>query len=1026
MAHNLAPTVNCSLDDIDLNALKDPAGIFELIEVVGNGTYGQVYKGRHTKTGQLAAIKVMDVTEDEEEEIKLEINVLKKYSNHRNIATYYGAFIKKSAPGKDDQLWLVMEYCGAGSVTDLVKSTKGQSLKEEWIAYICREILRGLSYLHSNKVIHRDIKGQNVLLTDNAEVKLVDFGVSAQLDRTIGRRNTFIGTPYWMAPEVIACDENPDATYDNRSDLWSLGITALEMAESQPPLCDLHPMRALFLIPRNPPPRLKSKKWSKKFHGFIETVLVKDYHQRPYTEQLLKHPFIRDQPTERQVRIQLKDHIDRCKKRKQEKEREEYRYSGSENEEEEVATAGEPSSIVQAPGDNTLRRNFQQIQEGRTLTQNETKETKGGKEKMDREEIPEPGPPSRPAIPQRLIVVPDPHPPSRPLPLPPREDRQQKPQQAQQAQQQQPQQSQQQSQQNQQRNSHVFKPMLPSRRPEDLDMLAAQLTELGVRGSGGGGGGGGGSRQNGGTKPPTTSGVIDSDTDSDSDDEEGVVGVSGRQANDGTLLASDPPKPLPADTQSILHEVKGPSSSGGAPNRPLPPTPDEEESGDRTLVMRRGREERGGGRELHRMDSGQGQLGTPGSRTSSVLPDLLPQASSSPGTPNQRQDKSTSEEYRQAVAKLGGVVGQQKQRSFLTFGFGAGNNAAASRRESHVNVNVTPTSHDLASDTPEIRKYKKRFNSEILCAALWGVNLLIGTETGLMLLDRSGQGKVYQLISRRRFQQMEVLEGQNILVTVSGKKNRVRVYYLSWLKGKILRTDGVSEQVERRNGWINVGDLQGAVHFKIVKYERIKFLVIALKDSIEIYAWAPKPYHKFMAFKSFGELAHRPLLVDLTIEEGTRLKVIYGSADGFHAVDLDSASVYDIYLPKHTQGPISPHCIVPLPNSNGMQLLLCYDNEGVYVNTYGKVSKNIVLQWGEMPTSVAYIGTGQIMGWGNKAIEIRSVETGHLDGVFMHKKAQRLKFLCERNDKVFFSSAKGGSSCQIYFMTLNKPGMANW
>lgn len=182
---------------------------------------------------------------------------------------------------------------------------------------------------------------------------------------------------------------------------------------------------------------------------------------------------------------------------------------------------------------------------------------------------------------------------------------------------------------------------------------------------------------------------------------------------------------------------------------------------------------------------------------------------------------------------------------------------------------------------------------------------------------------------------MEVLEGQNILVTISGKKNRVRVYYLSWLKSKILRTDGHSDvsftytyiyvveivffrsslqeyfyheyysvylqQVERRNGWINVGDLQGAVHFKIVKYERIKFLVIALKDSIEIYAWAPKPYHKFMAFKSFGELAHRPLLVDLTVEEGTRLKVIYGSADGFHAVDLDSATVYDIYLPKHVR-----------------------------------------------------------------------------------------------------------------------------
>ncbi|XP_055706719.1 serine/threonine-protein kinase mig-15 isoform X40 [Phlebotomus papatasi] len=991
MAHQMAPSVNCSLDDIDLNALKDPAGIFELIEVVGNGTYGQVYKGRHTKTGQLAAIKVMDVTEEEEQEIKLEINVLKKYSNHRNIATYYGAFIKKSPAGKDDQLWLVMEYCGAGSVTDLVKSTKGQSLKEEWIAYICREILRGLSYLHTNKVIHRDIKGQNVLLTDNAEVKLVDFGVSAQLDRTIGRRNTFIGTPYWMAPEVIACDENPDATYDNRSDLWSLGITALEMAESQPPLCDLHPMRALFLIPRNSPPRLKSRKWSKKFQGFIDTVLVKDYHQRPYTEQLLKHPFIKEQPTERQVRIQLKDHIDRCKKRKQES-REDYRYSGSDNDDEEPQTAGEPSSIIQAPGGDTLRRNFQQIQEGRTMAQsveaqqpqpNRNQKPQREHRGAEKQPIEEPGPPSRPALPQRLIVVPDgsQHA-NRPLPPTPRSSG------SSQAQQQTPQQA--------QRNSqNMFKPMSQQQQAQP---------EAPPRNSRQGSNSSSSVPSKPAPAPPNNhhaqsivnplDPIESSDTDSEPEE------ANGGTRNDGTLLASDPPKPLPG--LSVLSEDSAapvPShGSGGPPNRPLPPTPDDDDQnqGDRTLIMKRNR----GGES-------SGGLGTPGTRTSSVLPDLLSQAS--PATPP-RHDKSSSEE---------------KQRSFLTFGFGAGG-SGPSRRESHVNVNVTPTSHDAASDTPEIRKYKKRFNSEILCAALWGVNLLIGSENGLMLLDRSGQGKVYQLISRRRFQQMEVLEGQNILVTISGKKNRVRVYYLSWLKSKILRTDGLSDQVERRNGWINVGDLQGAVHFKIVKYERIKFLVIALKDSIEIYAWAPKPYHKFMAFKSFGELHHRPLLVDLTIEESSRLKVIYGSAEGFHAVDLDSASVYDIYLPKHTQGPIIPHCIVTLPNSNGMQLLLCYDNEGVYVNTIGKVSKNIVLQWGEMPTSVAYIGTGQIMGWGNKAIEIRSVESGHLDGVFMHKKAQRLKFLCERNDKVFFSSAKGASSCQIYFMTLNKPGMANW
>lgn len=219
-----------------------------------------------------------------------------------------------------------------------------------------------------------------------------------------------------MAPEVIACDENPDATYDNRSDLWSLGITALEMAESQPPLCDLHPMRALFLIPRNPPPRLKSKKWSKKFHGFIDTVLVKDYHQRPYTEQLLKAPFIKEQPTERQVRIQLKDHIDRCKKRKQEKEREDYHYSGSENEEEEPQIAGEPSSIIQAPGGDTLRRNFQQIQEGRPTSGGEPNGAANRNQKSQPQALPqrdkpvEEPVPSRPVVPQahRLIVVPDP------------------------------------------------------------------------------------------------------------------------------------------------------------------------------------------------------------------------------------------------------------------------------------------------------------------------------------------------------------------------------------------------------------------------------------------------------------------------------------------------------------------------------------------------------------------------------------------------------------------------------------------
>ncbi|XP_025079271.1 serine/threonine-protein kinase mig-15-like isoform X2 [Pomacea canaliculata] len=1066
-------SVNVSLDDIDLSSLRDPAGIFDLIEVVGNGTYGQVYKGRHTKTGQLAAIKVMTVTEEEEEEIKLEINVLKKFSHHRNIATYYGAFIKKGPPGKDDQLWLVMEFCGAGSITDLVKATKGNSLKEEWIAYVCREILRGLAHLHNSRVIHRDIKGQNVLLTDNAEVKLVDFGVSAQLDRTIGRRNTFIGTPYWMAPEVIACDENPEATYDNRSDLWSLGITAIEMAEGKPPLCDMHPMRALFLIPRNPPPRLKNPvKWSSKLHNFVESCLIKDYTARPNTEQLLKHPFIRDQPTERQTRIQLKDHIDRHKKnRKGEDHETEYEYEGSDNEDEDENTMpGEPSSILQIPGESTLKRNFQQIQEREAKRQESSRHQQSRQHGQPRplsahhQQQPHHSPP---LVPQQsaLGALYQPQPASavshhvqqyqqnqprpgssvfqmKPLPAVPSSSHEQvmpDPQNP---------------------SSNAGRAMQPSTKsnifggpvskPEDLERLAAQLSKIGA-------------------EEREAKAIIVEDDDEEEDEEE-----EEEEANkDGTLPASEPARPFPPqgfsedtiETQSsmIIHEE--------VTQPPLPATYDlsklNEDDGDGTLIARRNKSEptvQDGNRHglrrsdrdipknvgkpplahLHRTSSNPstpsaaGGVQSPRHSTSSVMPDLLPPHTPpqprSPPTPQRPQDKTTSDEYRQAVSKQPSM---RHQRSFSAFGFGAGGGSGGggsntgtltslshqSRRGSQINVNVTPSqTTESASDTPEIRKYKKRFGSDIMCAALWGVNLLIGTENGLMLLDRSGQGKVYTLISRRRFQQMEVLEGQNILVTISGKKNKIRVYYLSWLKTKIFKTEGS----DKKNGFVNVGELEGCVHFKIVKYERIKFLVIALHDSIEIYAWAPKPYHKFMAFKSFTELVHKPVLVDLTIEEGQRLKVIYGSNMGFHAIDLDTSQVFDLYIPSHTQGTITPHTIVILPNTNGMHLLLCYDNEGVYVDTNGKVTKNVVLQWGELPTSVAYISTGQIMGWGNKAIEIRSAETGHLDGVFMHKKAQKLKFLCERNDKVFFSSVRSGSSCQIYFMTLSKPGLANW
>ncbi|XP_066124364.1 mitogen-activated protein kinase kinase kinase kinase 4 isoform X31 [Saccopteryx bilineata] len=1293
-----------SLVDIDLSSLRDPAGIFELVEVVGNGTYGQVYKGRHVKTGQLAAIKVMDVTEDEEEEIKLEINMLKKYSHHRNIATYYGAFIKKSPPGHDDQLWLVMEFCGAGSITDLVKNTKGNTLKEDWIAYISREILRGLAHLHIHHVIHRDIKGQNVLLTENAEVKLVDFGVSAQLDRTVGRRNTFIGTPYWMAPEVIACDENPDATYDYRSDLWSCGITAIEMAEGAPPLCDMHPMRALFLIPRNPPPRLKSKKWSKKFFSFIEGCLVKNYMQRPSTEQLLKHPFIRDQPNERQVRIQLKDHIDRTRKKRGEKDETEYEYSGSEEEEEEVPEQeGEPSSIVNVPGESTLRRDFLRLQqenkersealrrqqllqeqqlreqeeykrqllaerqkrieqqkeqrrrleeqqrrerearrqqereqrrreqeekrrleelEKRRKEEEERRRAEEEKRRVEREQEyirrqleeeqrhleilqqqllqeqamllecrwremeehrqaerlqrqlqqeqayllslqhdhrrphsqqQQPPPPQERSKPSYHASEPKPHyePADRARevddrfrktnhsspeaqskqtgrvlepPVPSRSEsfsngnsesvhpalqRPAEPQVPVRTTSRSPvlsrrdsplQGSGQQNIQAGQRNSTSIEPRLLWERVEKLVPRPGSGSSSGSSNSGSqpashpGSQSGSGERfrvrsssksegspsqrfENAAKKPEDKKEVLrplkpadltalakelravedvrplHKVTDYSSSSEES--GTTDEEDDDAEQEGTGEPLSGPEDTRaaSSLNLSNGETESVKTMivHNDVESEPAMTPSKEGTLIVRQStvdqkrashHESNGFAGRIHLLpDLLQQSHSSSTSSTSSSPSSSQPTPTMSPQTP---QDKLTTNETQSASSTL------QKHKSSSSFtpfidprllqispssgttvtsvvGFSCDGMRPEAIRQDPTRkgsvVNVNPTNTRPQSDTPEIRKYKKRFNSEILCAALWGVNLLVGTESGLMLLDRSGQGKVYPLINRRRFQQMDVLEGLNVLVTISGKKDKLRVYYLSWLRNKILHND---PEVEKKQGWTTVGDLEGCVHYKVVKYERIKFLVIALKSSVEVYAWAPKPYHKFMAFKSFGELVHKPLLVDLTVEEGQRLKVIYGSCAGFHAVDVDSGSVYDIYLPTHIQCSIKPHAIIILPNTDGMELLVCYEDEGVYVNTYGRITKDVVLQWGEMPTSVAYIRSNQTMGWGEKAIEIRSVETGHLDGVFMHKRAQRLKFLCERNDKVFFASVRSGGSSQVYFMTLGRTSLLSW
>ncbi|KAK7575499.1 hypothetical protein V9T40_011785 [Parthenolecanium corni] len=280
--------------DIRLESFPDPGNRFTLGDVIGTGVSGTVYEAIDTQAGnKKVAIKVQKIIPDYEDDIKEEYKILKYLPTHPNLPTFYGAYHTQN------EIWFVLQHCEGGPIINLARALYAQNrhFSEDQIAFVLRETVQALCHLHENHIIHRDLKASNILLTENGEIKIVDFGLSRGLKNTLDKRNTCLGSPCWMAPELIFSGRNNadgSVAYDNRIDVWALGITALELAEGQAPYESMHPTRAIFQIVRNPPPNFRlPSKWSQNYADFVSECLIKVPEERPFIFEFLEHPFVK-------------------------------------------------------------------------------------------------------------------------------------------------------------------------------------------------------------------------------------------------------------------------------------------------------------------------------------------------------------------------------------------------------------------------------------------------------------------------------------------------------------------------------------------------------------------------------------------------------------------------------------------------------------------------------------------------------------------------------------------------------------